>query len=572
MQQYFDAQMRLLTQAGKQFAQHYPEHAGMLNIDALKDRDPHIERLLEGVAYLTAHTQKRLDESVPEVSEQVLRQLCPILLSYYPSSTVVKFSPKLAMQKSHLIEKGLTLSADKSVVDKKHITFTTTHDLQVSPLDVEHVRYQESHLGSELRIGLRFVCQGERKNYDLANLQFYLRGDTPLCSSLFKLLKTAEQYTELDFGPSHFEHNKKLKVKGCSATYLDIDGALLPHAEQSHPGYALLLDYFNAKDRFYFMRFDGLKDLTLPEHIDRFELVFRGSSKLPPGHQLSRDNILLNCVPAINLFAQPAEPIRIESNRTDYMITADQNRTDHIFSYTINEVKGRNSLSGKSYDYTPRYQSVFEDEKKLFTVLTKDVGGAAPCHYLQLPFNLEEEKETLSVDLTVFNAGWPRQLLQEGDLNIGGPDMPSIANVENVIRPTNYLPCPEQPKHWQLISLLNVKFSQITQVTELKRLLVLFDWSQKAENRLRIDSIQKITATPISQIKRGIFIKGVDVLIDIDESKFVCDADLYHFCNMLHQFFLMYAPINESVQTRVNAIPSYKTHCWEIEPGKSYQL
>ena len=28
MQQYFDAQMRLLTQAGKQFAQHYPEHAG----------------------------------------------------------------------------------------------------------------------------------------------------------------------------------------------------------------------------------------------------------------------------------------------------------------------------------------------------------------------------------------------------------------------------------------------------------------------------------------------------------------------------------------------------------------
>ncbi|WP_462167249.1 type VI secretion system baseplate subunit TssF [Pseudoalteromonas sp. GB43] len=156
MQQYFDAQMRLLTQAGKQFAQHYPEHAGMLNIDALKDRDPHIERLLEGVAYLTAHTQKRLDESVPEVSEQVLRQLCPILLSYYPSSTVVKFSPKLAMQKSHLIEKGLTLSADKSVVDKKHITFTTTHDLQVSPLDVEHVRYQESHLGSELRINFTF--------------------------------------------------------------------------------------------------------------------------------------------------------------------------------------------------------------------------------------------------------------------------------------------------------------------------------------------------------------------------------------------------------------------------------
>ncbi|MBB1307457.1 type VI secretion system baseplate subunit TssF [Pseudoalteromonas sp. SR43-5] len=572
MQQYFDAQMRLLTQAGKQFAQFYPEHAGMLNIDALKDRDPHIERLLEGVAYLTAHTQKRLDESVPEVSEQVLRQLCPILLSYYPSSTVVQFKPKLAMQKTHSISKGLQLNPPKAKADNKKIIFSTTHGLDVVPLDVEHVRYQESHLGAELRIGLKFICQGERSNFDLSKLNFYLRGDTPLCSALFQLLKTPNKQAELDFGANHFEFNKKLKAKGCSATYLDIDGALLPSAAKSHPGYALLLDYFNAKDRFYFLTFDGLKDEEFPEHIDRFEIVFRGDNKLPPGHQLSKENILINCVPAVNLFSQAAEPIKIEPNRTDYMISADQARYDHVFSYTVDAVAGRNSITGQSYDYTPRYQSVFEDEKKLFTVLTKDVGAAAPTHYLQLPFNLEDEKETLSVDLTSFNAGWPRQLLQEGDLNEGGKDMPSIVEVKNVIRPTNYLACPSQPKHWQLISLLNVKFSQITQVTELKRLLVLFDWSNKAENRLRIESILKITATPISQIKRGIFIKGVDVLIDIDESKFVGDADLYHFCNVLHEFFLMYAPINESVQTRVNAIPSYKSWSWDIEPGKSYQL
>ena len=572
MQQYFDAQMRLLTQAGKQFAQFYPEHAGMLNIDALKDRDPHIERLLEGVAYLTAHTQKRLDESVPEVSEQVLRQLCPILRSYYPSSTVVQFKPKLAMQKTHSISKGLQLNPPKAKADNKKIIFSTTHGLDVVPLDVEHVRYQESHLGAELRIGLKFICQGERSNFDLSKLNFYLRGDTPLCSALFQLLKTPNKQAELDFGANHFEFNKKLKAKGCSATYLDIDGALLPSAAKSHPGYALLLDYFNAKDRFYFLTFDGLKDEEFPEHIDRFEIVFRGDNKLPPGHQLSKENILINCVPAVNLFSQAAEPIKIEPNRTDYMISADQARYDHVFSYTVDAVAGRNSITGKSYDYTPRYQSVFEDEKKLFTVLTKDVGAAAPTHYLQLPFNLEDEKETLSVDLTSFNAGWPRQLLQEGDLNEGGKDMPSIVEVKNVIRPTNYLACPSQPKHWQLISLLNVKFSQITQVTELKRLLVLFDWSNKAENRLRIESILKITATPISQIKRGIFIKGVDVLIDIDESKFVGDADLYHFCNVLHEFFLMYAPINESVQTRVNAIPSYKSWSWDIEPGKSYQL
>lgn len=68
-------------------------------------------------------------------------------------------------------------------------------------------------------------------------------------------------------------------------------------------------------------------------------------------------------MPAVNLFSQAAEPIKIEPNRTDYMISADQTRFDHVFSYTVDAVAGRNSITGQSYDYTPRYQSVFEDEK-----------------------------------------------------------------------------------------------------------------------------------------------------------------------------------------------------------------
>ena len=94
----------LLTQAGKQFAENYPEHAGLLNIDSIKERDPHVERLLEGVAYLNANIHKRLDESLPEVSEQVLRQLCPALLNFYPSTTVFQFTPKFSMQDSLQVE------------------------------------------------------------------------------------------------------------------------------------------------------------------------------------------------------------------------------------------------------------------------------------------------------------------------------------------------------------------------------------------------------------------------------------------------------------------------------------
>ena len=79
MQQYFESEMRLLQDAAQEFAESYPEQAGMLNLKALKDRDPYIERLLEGMAYLTAHVKKRINDGVPDISENILRQICPSL-------------------------------------------------------------------------------------------------------------------------------------------------------------------------------------------------------------------------------------------------------------------------------------------------------------------------------------------------------------------------------------------------------------------------------------------------------------------------------------------------------------
>lgn len=570
MQQYFDAQMRLLTQAGKQFAQHYPEHASMLNIDALKDRDPHIERLLEGVAYLTAYTQKRLDESLPEVSEQVLRQLCPILLSYYPSTCILQFSPKLMMQTNIDIARGMTVSSQSNSVNAMQCHFTTTELTSLVPLQVTGVSYKDAHNGAQIRIRLAWRCQGETADYHLNNLRFYLQGDTPLCSSLFHFLTTAHTPVTLDFGPNQTQYNRKLAAKQCNAEFMNQTGAVLPTAEKSHPGYALLLDYFNAKDRSYFVNFTGLKGIELPEDVNEFELVFHNDIKLPPGHKLSEQNIVLNCALAVNLFEHQSTPMQTEPNRTDYMVTPEDNHDSHIYCFSVNDVTARNAHTGQEYKYTSRYNSVYQEEKRLFSLVQRQVGAPFPSFYLQLPFT--DSLETLSVDMTAFNGGWPRQLLQEGDINKGRHDMPNVVDVQNITRPSQFLPCPEQEKHWQLISLLNIKFSQLTQSVELRKILALFDWSSRLENRNRIDSLQAIHIQPMSIVKRGIFVKGLEVHLHVDETKFVCASDAYHFCTLLHHFFILYAPLNECVQTRVTCLPSYHEWVWEIEPGKSAQV
>ncbi|REL26643.1 type VI secretion system baseplate subunit TssF [Thalassotalea euphylliae] len=571
MQQYFDAQMRLLTQAGKQFAENYPEHAGLLNIDSIKERDPHVERLLEGVAYLNANIHKRLDESLPEVSEQVLRQLCPALLNFYPSTTVFQFTPKFSMQESLVVEKGLEITTAQAVENVK-CKFTTCHDVKMLPLEIVNVECHDTFEGSELFIKFKWICQGEKENYDLEKLRVYLDGDTPLVSSLYQLLMSTNEPLTVDFGHTNASFNKQLSHASVQPAFIDQRSALLPNASTSHPGYALLHDYFNGRERFNFLDIFLGDQFNLPERFDDFVLHVKSSVKLPPGHKLGAANIKLNCVVGINLFSQDAEPIRLELNRTDYPVIPDQSKRHYVHTYSVDKVQGRDKLTAEESDYTPRYQSVFGDEQRLYTLNLRDIGAAVPSHYINLPVQHSGIDDTVSAKLTCYNGRWPKQTIREGQLSVGGKDMPQLLQVRNVARPSNYKTSHESAQHWQLISLLNLKFSSLASVTELKQLLALFDWSGRGENKRRIESITAVQSKKFNQVKRGIFIQGSELCITLDETKFSCQADVYHFATMLHQFFIMYAPINQSIQTRIECTPSYQEFVWTITPGQSAHI
>ncbi|WP_448565343.1 type VI secretion system baseplate subunit TssF [Thalassotalea ganghwensis] len=570
MQQFFDAQMRLLTEAGKQFAENYPEHAGLLNIDSIKERDPHVERLLEGVAYLNAHVHKRLDESLPEVSEQVLRQLCPALLNYYPSTTVFQFTPKFSMNESLVVKKGLEITTEHAVEQVK-CKFTTCHDLKVLPLTVQQADIVDTYHGSELKITFKWACQGELENYDLSRLRLYLDGDTPLVTALYQLLLTSDKEVMFDFGASHYRVNKPYAVNVTSAL-LEPHQALLPNASTSHPGYALLQDYFNGRERFNFVDVCLPMQLTLPSELDEFSLVFKGPVKLPPGHKLSANNIKLNCVVGINLFTLDAEPIHLQLNRTEYLVVPDKDKQHYIYAYCVDQISGRDKLTAQAHEYLPRYRSVFGDEKRLYTLSLKDIGAAVPSHYINIAVGHDGVDDTLSTQLTCYNGKWPKQTIREGQLTSSGKNMPSLLTVKNIARPTNFKTSKASSSYWQLISLLNLKFSSLAEANQLKQLLALFDWSERSENKRRIDAIMSVKSQKFNQITRGIFVQGAELVITLDESKFSGLADVYHFGSVLHQFFVMYAPINQSVQTRIECIPSYQEFVWTVAPGQSAHL
>jgi len=56
---YYDAEMHYLLEAGEEFAQTHPEQASMLNLDKAGARDPNVERLFKGFAFLMVRLREK---------------------------------------------------------------------------------------------------------------------------------------------------------------------------------------------------------------------------------------------------------------------------------------------------------------------------------------------------------------------------------------------------------------------------------------------------------------------------------------------------------------------------------
>ncbi|WP_250668348.1 type VI secretion system baseplate subunit TssF, partial [Escherichia coli] len=74
---YYEAEMRYLREAGKEFARAHPDRAAMLNLDKPGACDPSVERLFEGFAFLMGRLREKLDDDLPELTEGLVSLLWP---------------------------------------------------------------------------------------------------------------------------------------------------------------------------------------------------------------------------------------------------------------------------------------------------------------------------------------------------------------------------------------------------------------------------------------------------------------------------------------------------------------
>ena len=195
---YYSAEYTALTRLANEFAQAHPQAAARLRM--LRDQidDPHVERLLQGVAFMGARVQQRLDDEFPELTDAMLGALYPHYLAPFPSCMMVQLTPKPGLQSAQTVPRGTMVETDP--IDGTVCRFRTTAPVTLWPIRIDTVQLSGLPLRAPanpharnaagvLRIALR--CTAPDMTFEklgLDHLRLYLRGGTTTAQALHELI------------------------------------------------------------------------------------------------------------------------------------------------------------------------------------------------------------------------------------------------------------------------------------------------------------------------------------------------------------------------------------------------
>lgn len=594
----YERELRYIRRLASEFAERYPAVAGRLLLEPDKCEDPHVERLIESVAMLTARVQSRIDEEFPEITDAFLSVLAPHTLAPVPSMTIVQCTMDAEQGKSGrgiLIERGALLHS--KAVDGVRCRFATTSPFTLWPIRVESAevislneREPGVPRGARAAIRLRLRTAGGLSFSKLAldELSFFLDGDSVLAhqtyetifrSSLGVLLRT-EAAAHDPLAPHVALDGTHLVPGG-----LRVEESLLPIPEPSARGLLLLQEYFVFPDKFLFAHVTALNAALKSfetEEMDLLILVDHYPSELVG--KLSPNGFKLGCVPAINLFPLECEPATLQHHEVEVAVTPDAHAPYSFEVHSILEVSSTSAKHGV-IEFRPFYALEHGDpdvsavafyHAVRHRALRKDDSGTDVA--LILVDRRFDPRETLGDEvLSVRALCSNRDLATElpfgdpaGDLRLEGK--PGISTIRCLRKPTPPIRAAQRKDaRWRLLSTLSLNHLSLVDSMEagegfrglpgedagtpalqtLREILKICDPADSAIVRQRISGLAGIRSRRVlRRVSEGAWItpaRGWEVTLTLDEEKFA-GSSAFLFGTLLEQFLGLYASINSFVE------------------------
>lgn len=363
---HYNDELLSLRRRAVEFSEDHRQVAGRLGIDAPTDPDPHVERLLEGVAYLNARVQLRLDDQFPAFTQYLLDALYPHYLAPTPAMAILEYAPREgdeALAKGIRHPRGSAIQAWLEGDTHARVQFRTGQDVTLWPIKVAAVEYLPTRAAvasatgaavgaAGLRIRLAATSPAPLSALAIDTLPLFIDGGQDVPNLLFQQMLSDCVGVSVCAPERGRRDAWSVRVGKVEPMGFSADEALLPNDARSFRGYRLLCEYFAMPEKFRFARLTGLAEGF--RHADRevdIVLLFDRPVDALVG-AMSTDTIKLFATPAINLFERRFDRIILDRRREENLIIPDRvgqldyevYRLDTVTGYARGEAHGSPAL------------------------------------------------------------------------------------------------------------------------------------------------------------------------------------------------------------------------------------
>lgn len=548
---YFSAELDRLRRTARAFGRDNPALARALEAHA---GDPDVERLLEGVAFLVAGLRSRVDAAADDAARSLAEVIAPQVLAPLPAAAIVELAPQLrSLRARHRVPGGRELKARAGGVACR---FRTCFDVDLRPLQVRACRLAEGP-GPVFEVDLEV---GEAALLDSVPLRLYLHHEDlgEAATLLLWLTRHLRGVTVVGAG-GPLGRLPATALRPLAPTAWPV----LPWPELAPAAQRAVLELFVLPERSCFVELEGLHELRPPEGpmTLRFELDRPPPLAAAPPAECVR----LHCVPVINLFDAPGEPIRREGPAREAIVRADGLDPRHV------EVREVVAVVASGRDRQRRalvpFARALGATSGTYSLRRAAGGWGGTDTFLRIHEPAGPSDEVLSLDLVCSNGRLPAEM-RTGEAWDAGPGG-LIRGCTNVTSVTPPVPAAlGRGALWRLLAHLVLAPRGPADVEALRGLLRLYNvdpGSPRGRVGARmITAIGGLRREAVARVVRGAPISAVRTTVEVDEAAVGGVGPAFLLGQVLDALCAAYAPLGTASELRLELTPRRESLAWPV--------
>ena len=378
---YYKEEISFLREEGKNFSNEYPEIANKIDINNnIMSADPHTERMIESFAFMVAGLRSKTECNINNISRYISEALYPGLNDVFPSCSIIQFKQNNNTNTINLFKFNKNTKLRVSIDDDYDYLISTVYPINIYPIQINKV-YIDDNLQLNIEI-LSSLTAIESINID--DLLFNINE---------KVLEKALELYNILFNRTNIIAYIKVNntLHNIPSDYIKLcgfneDETMIPIPKFFNYSFQMIKDLLLYPQKFLFFRIINLNKVFIKNNISNvynFTIIFKIDKKI----EIDNNCIVINAVPAVNLFPCTTEAFRMEGTKDYYKLVPSHQYKNNLEIHSIKSLYIISKDNGEEKEI-PKY----------FNICKSNIIENSDLYWLQTyNINQEEDEKYISV-------------------------------------------------------------------------------------------------------------------------------------------------------------------------------